>query len=244
MNKETVLVRIYELRDPRDLECSPKYIGITVKKLYDRLGQHTSKRPLSFTSKKNSWIKSLLKDNIRPTIHLIEEVIGWEYAYKVEKYWIKEFRNQGYDLKNSVDGGSGTLGYKFTPEQRKKVSESSKGKPKSKEAIEKMRQSKLGVPASEHFKQLMSNRMKGKPFSNQPLAQKIRQELYGKRVVMLTKNLEFIQEFYLIADALRFLNKTLNNSAITSCCKNKKKSAFGYKWMYKEDYLKLNLNNL
>ena len=118
MNKENVIVKIYELRDPRDPKCSPRYVGITSKSLKYRLEGHIynsidKRRKLSY---KINWIKKLTKVGIVPTIHLIEEVVGWNYAYQVEKYWIKEFKEQGYNLTNATDGGKGSLNFKHSEE--------------------------------------------------------------------------------------------------------------------------------
>lgn len=123
---DSVPVNIYELRDPRDVTKSPRYIGITIKDIDKRLLGHLSS--LKSKTHKNHWIKSLLKEGICPTIHLIEEVIGWDYACKVEQYWIKEFKEQGYILTNSTNGGEGSLGIIIREDTREKLKEASKGK--------------------------------------------------------------------------------------------------------------------
>lgn len=111
MDKENVLVRIYELRDPRDPECKPRYVGITTNSLENRLRFHIyeSKNPkhCNYTFYKSKWIQKLEKEKVIPTIYLIEEVVGWKYACEVEKYWIKEFKKQGYRLTNLSNGGEG-----------------------------------------------------------------------------------------------------------------------------------------
>lgn len=97
-----MLVKVYELRDPRDESKSPRYVGITTKSLGERLRGHLCEiARTKHKSYKISWIKKLLKTKVTPTIHLIEEVEGWEYACEVEQYWIKEFREQGYKLTNT-----------------------------------------------------------------------------------------------------------------------------------------------
>lgn len=137
-----MMVKIYELRDPRDESKSPRYVGITTKrKLYKRLYCHLwSAKNEKTKSYKNNWINSLLKDGIKPTIHLIEEVEGWDYACEVEKYWIKEFKDQGYKLTNSTEGGDGTVGYsrkgyKMSEETKIKIGLANKGKKRSKEVV-------------------------------------------------------------------------------------------------------------
>lgn len=126
---EDVLVRIYELRDPRSKDVTPRYVGITIKDLEKRLYFHIKDAERSISSThKIKWIQSLLRSNVTPTIHLIEEVIGWKYACEVEKYWIKEFREQGYNLTNSTDGGEGSINTKVSMETRKKLSNKFTGK--------------------------------------------------------------------------------------------------------------------
>lgn len=56
----------------------------------------------------------------------------------------------------------------------------------------------------------------------------------GKIVVQLTLNLEFINEFESIAKAKR--ETKVDHSSINMCCRGKRKTAGGFKWMYKEDY--------
>lgn len=129
-----MIVKIYELRDPRDETKSPRYVGITTKDLKIRLNSHLNgvKYDKTRINHKVNWIKNLLKNNIIPSIHLIEEVEGWDYACEVEKYWIKEFKEQGYKLTNSTDGGEGVLGFKHSQESIDrmaiKVSKANKGR--------------------------------------------------------------------------------------------------------------------
>ena len=122
---DDVPVSIYELRDSRDVTKSPRYVGITIKDIDKRLLGHLSS--LKSKTYKNHWIKSLLKEGICPTIHFIEEVIGWDYACKIEQYWIKEFKDQGYNLTNSTNGGEGSLGIIIREDTREKLRKASKG---------------------------------------------------------------------------------------------------------------------
>lgn len=180
MDKENVLVRIYELRDPRDTECKPRYVGITTKSLHYRLRMHIN---TSNSSKNNNyrvnWIRKLLKSNIIPTIHLIEEVFGWGYACECEKYWIKEFKEQGYKLTNSTLGGEGAFGIKLSKETRlklrlkalnrvvsketgEKISKSNKGRKNSKESIQKAVCSRSWYKHSQETKNKISIANKGR----------------------------------------------------------------------------------
>jgi hypothetical protein len=56
----------------------------------------------------------------------------------------------------------------------------------------------------------------------------------GKReIIQLDSNNQIIKEWNSITDACLFLNKPKGAGAITSCCKGKYKTAYGYKWKYK-----------
>ena len=161
MWKEDVCVKIYELRDPRDPECKPRYVGITIGTLQKRLISHiaASKEEKNY---KANWIKSLLKIGIRPSIHLIEEVYTREKASKAEIYWIKEFREQGYELTNATEGGD-SVGFKHssdsiekmrnkvvTEETRRKQSLARKGIKYSEETLAKLRICHAGEKGSNY----------------------------------------------------------------------------------------------
>ena len=94
--------RIYTLADPRDNVI--RYIGITKTSLNRRLAGHIhdckSKKP----THKINWIKSLLLEDLKPIIQLIDEVDD-TFAYDEEIYWISQFKTWGFNLVNSTNGG-------------------------------------------------------------------------------------------------------------------------------------------
>lgn len=106
-----MVVSIYELRDPRDLECKPKYIGITTRSLDVRLQAHIyeAKSTYFFNKHKRNWFLKLLSENVKPSIHLIEEVTSLKEGLKLESYWIKEFNDLGYNLLNLAKSGGGNF---------------------------------------------------------------------------------------------------------------------------------------
>jgi hypothetical protein len=58
-----------------------------------------------------------------------------------------------------------------------------------------------------------------------------------KPVIQFDLNGDFIMEHKSAADAVKYLNgKKHNASTITNCCKEKGKTALGYKWKYKQNY--------
>lgn len=64
-----------------------------------------------------------------------------------------------------------------------------------------------------------------------------------KPVIQLSLDGVVIQEYNSIKEAGETLGKN-NYSSISACCKGKAKSAFGYRWMYKNDYNNYISNNL
>ena len=60
---------------------------------------------------------------------------------------------------------------------------------------------------------------------------------HDSKIVQLSLDGELVQIFNSITDACRYLNKT-NNGAISQVCKGNRKTTYGYKWMYYDDYLK------
>ena len=59
---------------------------------------------------------------------------------------------------------------------------------------------------------------------------------YSKPVLMFTKNDEFIKRFDCVADANEFLEKDRCNHNICLCARGINKTAFGFKWVYEEDF--------
>jgi|GEM_PF-964757 len=64
-----------------------------------------------------------------------------------------------------------------------------------------------------------------------------------KPVIQLNLDGEVLHEYNSIKEAGETLGKN-NYSSISACCKGKAKSAFGYRWMYKKDYINFMSNNL
>jgi hypothetical protein len=101
---------IYVLKDPTDSQI--RYVGKTEKTLETRLSGHISEaKRRKVLCHKNNWVYSLLLKGLRPIIQLIETVPYDQDWQEREKYWIKYYRELGYDLTNSTDGGIGTSGW-------------------------------------------------------------------------------------------------------------------------------------
>jgi hypothetical protein len=174
---------IYALVDPRNNRI--RYIGKAID-IYKRLSQHLREKS---DTRKGRWIKSLLASGHKPTLVILEEVEGnWEDA---ERKWIFLFRESGAELCNHTDGGEGCRGmdaqsrkklsdfrksYSLanrdrileiarSPERRKKISDSHKGKEKSKEHLAKISQSQKGRKLTQEQKDKISRSLMGNKYA-------------------------------------------------------------------------------
>lgn len=113
-----------------------RYVGKT-NNLKDRLRRHVGKYYLNKDDNyKNRWIKSeLLKVNeiIIKELEIVDES-NW---IEREKYWIEQFRQWGFKLVNTTEGGEGIL---LTKELIEKRNESNKNSEKRKLAYSKLRE--------------------------------------------------------------------------------------------------------
>lgn len=109
---------------------------------------------------------------------ILKECDTQEEANDLEKYYIIEFNTKVPNGYNLTDGGEGVSGYKFTKEEREKLSKShigiqrgekhpSFGKHRSDEAKKKMSEAKKGKKLSEEHKKKISDKEKGKKLSDE-----------------------------------------------------------------------------
>lgn len=96
------MYKIYGLLDPKTKEI--RYIGVTTCKLSTRLAGHIYDSKHKYGTHKRNWIKSLLKEGLKPEIKLLEESCEntWESR---EKYLISSLPN----LTNTHKGGKGII---------------------------------------------------------------------------------------------------------------------------------------
>lgn len=88
---------IYKLVDSQTNQ--PFYVGITCNKLIIRLKQHLGCRYGS--DEKNAKIQQLINDQVEIQIRTIEEVDNEEQARDRERFWIREYIEQGVKLYNA-----------------------------------------------------------------------------------------------------------------------------------------------
>ena len=197
------MVKIYGLICPVSKKI--RYIGKTKWSLDRRLKEHM--RENKKKTHKQKWINLLKTKGLTPTIVLIENVNEDNWIEK-EKFYIKLFKENGFNLTNISDGGEGggSKGYKHSKEWKIKDSER------------------------------MRIRMKNNPFDSDYYSKL--SEGKKKKVVRidkdgLKKQYESIAEaskelVHLQKD--KSLKKTC--TSISNCLNLRSKTAYGYAWNY------------
>ena len=109
---------IYSLSYPAG---NVRYIGKT-NDVKSRYHKHLRDAKYSTNSRRLAWIRSLLNQNCKPILDVIDVVPECEWAFW-EKHYISLYRSWGFDLTNSTAGGEGLLA---TEEVKRKISESCK----------------------------------------------------------------------------------------------------------------------
>jgi hypothetical protein len=160
-------------------------------------------------------------------LEIIDETDDWKMC---EKFWIEQFRQWGFNLKNKNKGGGGL---DFLNEEIK--NRISKNQPKTKkrnpETNIKIGLSNKGLkkkPCSDERKKKISNANKGKQFN---LGKKYNTVTF-KKVIQYDLDGNFIKEWGSVNEITNFLGK--NDNGIYKCLVGKLKTAYKFKWEYKK----------
>ncbi len=95
---------IYTLNDPRNNQI--RYVGKTEQKFSYRLNGHL--QDVGRCHRVN-WINELKALGLKPLIKQLEIVRGDNWKDR-ERFWIKKFRELGFNLTNNTSGGDGVCG--------------------------------------------------------------------------------------------------------------------------------------
>lgn len=222
-------VRIYTLSDARTPN-NIRYVGKTIQTLKRRLQGHicAAKRVIKYNIVHGycqNWILKVLKENSTIIIEELDSITiednsnEWEL---LEQYWICQLKIWGFNLTNISKGGGGPLEYHPT-----------------KEAIEKRASKIKGISRDEETKRKISESHKGKNKSDlhKLHVKEAMTKKFGIPVLQLSKEGEILAEFNSITEAAEFLGKSKGN--IAKCCKHEYgfKTAYGYRWEYKNEYI-------
>lgn len=113
------------------------------------------------------WIAKLLSEGVRPFMVIVDSFQTDEQALEAERRWIPHYRASGADLTNATEGGEGMAGYTPTDETRKRLGDARRGKPQSKECIEKRAARLRGMKRTEEQRKRMSESAKARGSNNQ-----------------------------------------------------------------------------
>lgn len=166
------------------------------------------------------------------------------------------------DWYNLVYGGGSTTGWHHSEETKRKVGEANKNQP---EETRRKQSESAKARCTDEWKRKMAEINKGRwsdennpNYGNRDWTgennpnygnhnwrgdnnPRHKNPLRGidngraRSVVQLTKDLQFIKRWDYISEAANFLGKGIEN--IVSCCKYTIPSAYGYIWVYEEEYL-------
>ena len=200
------MVYIYSLKDPRDYQI--KYIGKTVdidKRYKQHIENYTNQKSL-----KSSWVLSILRSGLLPIIEIVEicDESKWQER---EQYWIRYYKELGFDLKNMTNGGDGNTGLKMSDASKEKIRFANLGKKSSKEKIAKISNWAKGND------KIKNNLRLGSKKSQIPIIQK-------------SKDGEIINQWDSLQQAADKLG--IERSNISHCLRGGIKTSGGYVWEY------------
>lgn len=204
------IIYIYSLKNPITNEI--RYIGKTGD-LRRRLQNHIS-HSKTRNSRISNWLKSLIKENLLPIIEIIEECNkdNWEER---EIYWIKYYKDSGYNLVNFRKGGNEPpvikkQYQKFTKVKNKYVSKRSKNN--TLYYLGTFNTEIEAINAYDNFQIRDSTN-------------------YNKNGVLMYQNNILIKEFNSVSECAKYVNGVTTH--ISACCKCKKPQYKGYTFKYK-----------
>lgn len=221
------------------------YIGKTTD-LNKRFTQHFSGR--GCTKALNKAIEKYGKDNF--TFECLETVIKNTLEElnttlnNRECYFIKEYNTFGVGY-NCTLGGDGLSGISLSEETKAKISNSLKGRVESIETRQKKSLSRLGKKMSDNSKEKCRKAFRNRSIESENYRkQRIRETIKGKHLSknvvnkIAIKHKKAVLQFDLEGNLIKEYDSVTSiqvpsPSNISSCCKGKSKTAYGYIWIYK-----------
>lgn len=199
------LYKVYKLKSP----TGKVYIGITSRKPEHRWNYgkaYKSNSELTGDVRKYGW-ESFEKE-------ILEENLPEAEAEEREIFWISFYKARDPERGYNIEYGG--FHSPISEQTRKKMSESSKGQVRSEEYRRHIAEAKIGE----------KNGMYGKKGKDNPTSRK---------VIAVCKNgtvLDF-ESMMSANELLRLPEGAFKN--ISSCCRGKKRTAYGYIWRYADD---------
>lgn len=225
-------VKIYTLSGPKGV----RYVGKTSKSLKKRLKGHIYSKS---SDHRGNWIKSLRAKGIKPTIEILD-IVDEDVWQEMEIYWIRQFKDWGFDLVNTQLGG-GTDG----SHNHKSVQQLDKYTGEVLATFESIigASAALGV-GSAGISAVCTGKVKtagGFAWKHKDDDSYIFTAFYDQSVKGNSKSVQkldrytgsVLKTFKSISAASR--EEGILHSGITRSCASKTRSAGGYKWKYADD---------
>jgi len=176
------------------------------------VGKGVPGREIRTCGRNQYWHNIINKNNGVFESKILFEELSEEEALLKEREIELDLKNKGYILTNIIECGikAGTTGMKHSEESKRKISEGLKGH------ISPNKGKKMSKESSEKKSKSMMGVM-------------------NKSIFQYDLQDNFIKEWSSISEAYLSLNKKITNGCINLACKGKIKTAFGYKWKYKNN---------
>jgi hypothetical protein len=176
------------------------------------VGKGVPGREIRTCGRNQYWHNIVNKNNGIFESKILFEGLTEDEALLKEREIELELRNKGYILTNIAECGvkAGTTGMKHSEESKRKISEGLKGH------VSPNKGKKMSKESSEKKSKSMMGVM-------------------NKSILQYDLQDNFIKEWSSISEAYLSLNKKITNGCINLACKGKIKTAFGYKWKYKNN---------
>ena len=199
--KEQKIKRIYLIYDLS--EELNGYVGFTLYSIERRLKTHirNARRGVQFHIS-----RALRKLNYQVGIKLLEVVPEGKLWQEAERRWIKQYREDGWNLWNMTPGGDGVVGVPLSEEHkrkialyqkekhvsletREKISRANRGKKRTPEQIEHNRLVHMGYRWTEEAKKKLSKTLSGRKTHRRQKKEKPFQHLRPGKFVNSVKEL-------------------------------------------------------
>jgi hypothetical protein len=180
------------------------------------VGKGVPGREIRLCGRNQHWKNIVNKNNGIFESKILFEGLSEEEALLKEREIELDLKNKGYILSNIIECGikAGTTGMKHSEESKHKMSEYWK------QYYNENPSPKKGIKMSKESSEKKSKSMMG---------------VMNKSIIQYDLEDNFIKEWSSISEAYLSLNKKITNGCINLACKGKIKTAFGYKWKYKNN---------
>jgi hypothetical protein len=180
------------------------------------VGKGVPGREIRTCGRNQHWKNIVNKNNGVFESKILFEGLSEEEALLKEREIELELQNKGYILTNIIECGvkAGTTGMKHSEESKQKMSDGLK------QYYNENPSPKKGIKMSKESSEKKSKSMMG---------------VMNKSIFQYDLQDNFIKEWSSISEAYLSLNKKITNGCINLACKGKIKTAFGYKWKYKNN---------